>query len=106
MAWHVGWKIYRSIVGNVGNHAKIFGHKIKILRFAFERHVKPMTQPQEWWASQSQAPKKLNCSCMLLEVAGIQGCYRGKHRNNWRCARAVHALCENAPIAYHNMISI
>ena len=31
----------------------------------------------------------LNCSCMLLEVAGFQGCYRGKHRNNWRCARAV-----------------
>ena len=34
---------------------------------------------------------------MLLEVAGFQGCYRGKHRNNWRCAHAVHALCENAP---------
>ena len=31
----------------------------------------------------------LNCSCMLLEVAGFQGYYRGKHRNNWRCARAV-----------------
>ena len=28
----------------------------------------------------------------------VQGCYRGKHRNNWRGARAVHALCENAPI--------
>ena len=39
----------------------------------------------------------LNCSCMLLEVAGFQGCYWGKHRNNWRCARAVRALCENAP---------
>ena len=31
----------------------------------------------------------LNCSCMLLEVASFQGCYRGKHCNNWRCARAV-----------------
>ena len=40
----------------------------------------------------------LNCSCMLLEVASFQGCYRGRHRNNWRCARAVHALCENALI--------
>ena len=39
IAWHVGWKIYRSIVSNAGNHAKIFGPKIKILRFAFERHV-------------------------------------------------------------------
>ena len=37
---------------------------------------------------------------MLLEVAGFQGCYRGKHRNNWRCARAVRALCENAPLDY------
>ena len=36
----------------------------------------------------------LNCSCMLLEVAGFQGCYRGKHCNNWLitgCARAVRA---------------
>ena len=39
IAWHVGWKIYRSIVSNTGNHAKIFGPKIKILRFVFERHV-------------------------------------------------------------------
>ena len=39
IAWHVGWKIYRSIVSNAGNHAKIFGPKIKILRFAFEQHV-------------------------------------------------------------------
>ena len=38
----------------------------------------------------------LNCSCMLLEVAGFRGCYQGKHRNNWRYARAVHVLCENA----------
>ena len=43
---------------------------------------------------------------MLLEVAGFQGCYRGKHRNNWRCARAVHALCENAPICMHASIHI
>ena len=39
IAWHVGPKIYRSIVSNAGNHAKIFGPKIKILCFAFERHV-------------------------------------------------------------------
>ena len=39
IAWHVGRKICRSIVSNAGNHAKIFGPKIKILRFAFERHV-------------------------------------------------------------------
>ena len=39
IAWHVGLKIYRSIVSNVGNHAKIFGPKIQNLRFAFERHV-------------------------------------------------------------------
>ena len=37
IAWHVGWKIYRSIVSNAPNHAKIFGPKMKILRFAFER---------------------------------------------------------------------
>ena len=39
IAWHVRWKIYRSIVSNAGSHAKIFGPKIQILRFAFERHV-------------------------------------------------------------------
>ena len=39
IAWHVGWKIHGSIVINAGNHAKISGPKIKILRFAFERHV-------------------------------------------------------------------
>ena len=39
----------------------------------------------------------LNCSCMLLEVAGFQGCYRGKHRNNWRCARAVRKRPPGTP---------
>ena len=39
IAWHVGWKIHGPIVSNAGNHAKISGPKIKILRFAFERHV-------------------------------------------------------------------
>ena len=29
---------------------------------------------------------------------GFQGCYLNNHRNNWRCARAVPALCENAPL--------
>ena len=30
-------------------------------------------------------------------AGGFQGCYLDNHRNNWRCARAVPALCENAP---------
>ena len=34
---------------------------------------------------------------MIPQVGGFQGCYLDNHRNNWRCARAVHALCENAP---------
>ena len=29
---------------------------------------------------------------------GFRGCYLDNHRNNWRCARAVRALCENAPL--------
>ena len=28
---------------------------------------------------------------------GFQGCSRDKQRNDWRCARAVPELCENAP---------
>ena len=34
---------------------------------------------------------------MIPQVGGFQGCYLDNHRNNWRCARAVCALCENAP---------
>ena len=34
---------------------------------------------------------------MIPQVCGFQGCYLDNHRNNWRCARAVPALCENAP---------
>ena len=34
---------------------------------------------------------------MILQVGGFQGCYLDNHRNNWRCACAVPALCENAP---------
>ena len=35
---------------------------------------------------------------MIPQVGGFQGCYLDNHRNNWRCARAVPALCENAPM--------
>ena len=35
---------------------------------------------------------------MIPQVGGFQGCYLDNHRNNWRCARAVPALCENAPV--------
>ena len=34
---------------------------------------------------------------MIPQVRGFQGCYLDNHRNDWRCARAVPALCENAP---------
>ena len=34
---------------------------------------------------------------MIPQVRGSQGCYLDNHRNDWRCARAVPALCENAP---------
>ena len=34
---------------------------------------------------------------MIPQVGGFQGCYPDNHRNNWRCARAVRALWENAP---------
>ena len=34
---------------------------------------------------------------MIPQVRGFQGCYLDHHRNNWRCARAVPTLCENAP---------
>ena len=45
---------------------------------------------------------------MIPQVGGFRGCYLDNHRNNWRCARtvralcarcarAVRALCENAP---------
>ena len=34
---------------------------------------------------------------MIPQVHGFQGCYLDNHRNNWGCARAVPALCENAP---------
>ena len=34
---------------------------------------------------------------MIPQVRGFQGCYLDNHRNNWRCARAARALCENAP---------
>ena len=30
---------------------------------------------------------------MIPQGGGFQGCYLDNHRNNWRCARAVHALC-------------
>ena len=30
---------------------------------------------------------------MIPQVRGFQGCYLDNHRNNWRCARAVPALC-------------
>ena len=40
---------------------------------------------------------------MIPQVRGFQGCYLDNHRNNWRCARAVRALCENAPtVKYHD----
>ena len=35
---------------------------------------------------------------MIPQVRGFQGCYLDNHRNNWRCARAVPALCETAPL--------
>ena len=35
---------------------------------------------------------------MIPQVGGFWGCYPDNHRNNWRCARTVPALCENAPI--------
>ena len=35
---------------------------------------------------------------MIPQVGGFQGCYLDNHRNNWRCARAVPALCEDAPL--------
>ena len=34
---------------------------------------------------------------MIPQVRGFQGCCLDNHRNNWRCARAVRALCGNAP---------
>ena len=37
---------------------------------------------------------------MIPQVRGFQGCYLDNHRNNWRCARAVPALCENAPFEW------
>ena len=40
---------------------------------------------------------------MIPQVGGFQGCYLDNHRNNWRCARAVPALCENAPIEYSSI---
>ena len=40
---------------------------------------------------------------MIPQVGGFQGCYLDTHCNNWRCARAVRALCENAPIVIHKM---
>ena len=39
---------------------------------------------------------------MIPQVGGFQGCYLDNHRNNWRCARAVRALCENAPWVTHH----
>ena len=40
----------------------------------------------------------LNWSYILLQVGGFQGSFRDKQRNNWRCVRALPALCENAPM--------
>ena len=40
-----------------------------------------------------------NGSCTSLWGGGLQGCSRDEHRENWRCARAVPALCEHAPLA-------
>ena len=37
--------------------------------------------------------RDLNWLCMIPQVGGFQGCYPDNHRNNWRCARAVPALC-------------
>ena len=34
---------------------------------------------------------------MIPQAGGFQGCYLDTHRNNWRCVRAVRALCKNAP---------
>ena len=39
---------------------------------------------------------------MIPQVGGFQGCYLDNHRNNWRCARAVPTLCENAPLVPMN----
>ena len=42
---------------------------------------------------------------MIPQVGGFQGCYLDNHRNNWRCARAVPALCENAPLHPVNQVA-
>ena len=40
---------------------------------------------------------------MIPQVGRFQGCYLDHHRNNWRCVRAVPALCENVPhVWYHS----
>ena len=36
----------------------------------------------------------------------FQGCYLDNHRNNWRCARAVRALCENAPSESRRVLTV
>ena len=43
---------------------------------------------------------------MIPQVGGFQGCYLDNHHNNWRCARAVPALCENAPLEYLRVIVV
>ena len=42
---------------------------------------------------------------MIPQVGGFQGCHLDNHRNNWRCARAVRALCENAPLVVRDHLS-
>ena len=37
--------------------------------------------------------RDLNWLCMIPQVGGFRGCYPDNHRNSWRCARTVHALC-------------
>ena len=37
--------------------------------------------------------RDLNWLCMIPQVGGFRGCYPDNHRNSWRCARTVRALC-------------
>ena len=88
IAWHVGWKIYRSIVSHAWNHANIFGPKINILRFAFERHVlKHLVQCHALNPSHALAVRQvLNESCIAALTGGAR---RGKSKTLVPCIEAV-----------------
>ena len=73
------WKIYRSIVSNAGNHAKIFGPKIIILRFAFELHVAQKGLGLTWqelaaaslWNSRLLTVSEKSITCKFLIRRGV-----------------------------------